>query len=68
MKPPRYRTEEEVAYLKTLCDQYYKSPPVSEEEIRNARLHSILVIDVDNASTREWEVNEYMGKAALWTV
>jgi hypothetical protein len=68
VKPPRYRTEEEVAYLKTLCDQYYKSPPVSEEEIRNARLHSILVINVDNASTREWEVNEYMGKSALWTV
>ena len=68
VKPPRFRTEEEVAYLKTLCDQYYKSPPVSLEEIRNARLHSILVIDVDNASTMEWEVNEYMGKAALWTV
>ena len=68
VKPPRFRTEEEVAYLKTLCDQYYKNPPVSLEEIRNSRLHSIYVIDVDNASIREWEVNEYMGKAALWRV
>jgi hypothetical protein len=68
VKPPRFRTEEEVKYLKTLCDQYYKNPPVNLEEIRNARLHSILVVDVDNASVREWEVNEYMGKAALWTV
>lgn len=68
VKPPRFRTEEEVAYLKTLCDQYYKNPPVSFEEIRNSRLHSIYVIDVDNASIREWEVNEYMGKAALWRV
>lgn len=68
VKPPRFRTEEEVAYLKTLCDQYYSNPPVSLEEIRNSRLHSILVIDVDKASTREWEVNEYMGKAALWNV
>lgn len=68
VKPPRFRTDDEVNYLKTLCDEYYKNPPVSLEEIRNARLHSILVVDVDNASIREWEINEYMGKAALWTV
>lgn len=68
VKPPRFRTDEEVQYLKTLCDQYYKNPPVSLEEIRNARLHSIYVVDVDNASIAEWEVNEYMGKAALWNV
>ncbi|MBT3285593.1 hypothetical protein HN807_03550 [Candidatus Bathyarchaeota archaeon] len=68
VKPPRFRTEEEVMYLKSLCDQYYTNPPVSLEEIRNARLHSIYVVDVDNASVREWEVNEYMGKAALWNV
>lgn len=68
VKPPRFRSEEEVKYLKSLCDQYYTNPPVSLEEIRNARLHSIFVVDVDNTSIREWEVNEYMGKAALWKV
>ena len=68
LKPPSFRTEEEVRYIKTLCDQYYTNPPVSLEEIRNARLHSIYVVDVDNASIREWEVNEYMGKAALWNL
>lgn len=68
VKPPRFRSEEEVKYLKSLCDQYYTNPPVSLEEIRNARLHSIYVVDVDNTSIREWEVNEYMGKAALWKV
>jgi hypothetical protein len=68
VKPPRFRSEEEVVYLKSLCDQYYTNPPVSLEEIRNARLHSIYVVDVDNTSIREWEVNEYMGKAALWKV
>jgi hypothetical protein len=68
VKPPRFRSEEEVIHLKKLCDQYYKNPPVSLEEIRNARLHSILVVNVDNTSIREWEVNEYMGKAALWMV
>jgi hypothetical protein len=68
VKPPRFRTKEEINYIKTLCDQYYSNPPVSLEEIRNARLHSIYVVDVDNASIREWEVNEYMGKVGLWNV
>ncbi len=66
-KPPRFRTEAECKELKGLCDLYYTNPPVSMEEIRNARLHSIYVVDVDNVSVREWEVNEYMGKAQLWT-
>ena len=68
IKPPRFRTTEEVEYLKQLCDMYYSNPPVSLEEIRNARLHSVYVVDVDDTSIREWEVNEYMGKAALWAV
>ncbi|MCW4036359.1 MAG: hypothetical protein NWE75_04125 [Candidatus Bathyarchaeota archaeon] len=67
-KPPRFRTDEEIASIKGLCDLYYTSPPVSLEEVRNARLHSIYAVDVDNVSVREWEVNEYLGKAALWTV
>ena len=67
-KPPRFRTDEEIVAIKRLCDLYYTSPPVSIEEIRNARLHSIYAIDVDNVSVREWEVNEYLGKAALWSL
>ena len=66
-KPPRFRTEEEIVLIKKLCDLYYTSPSVSVEEIRNARLHAIYVVDVDNVSLREWEVNEYIGKASLWS-
>lgn len=67
-KPPRFRTQEEIAAMKKLCDLYYTSPPVTLEEIRNARVHSIYVLDVDSVSVREWDVNEYLGKAALWSV
>jgi|TARA_B100001971_G_C18266684_1_gene593598 hypothetical protein len=67
-KPPRFRTDEEIAAIKGLCDLYYTNPPVSIEEIRNARLHSIYAIDVDMVFVREWEVNEYLGKAALWSL
>jgi hypothetical protein len=65
-KPPRFRTEDECKSIKALCDLYYHNPPVSMKEIRNARLHAVYVVDVDDTSVREWEVNEYMGKAALW--
>lgn len=65
-KPPRFRSDEEIQIIKKLCDLYYTSPPVTLEEIRNARLHSIYTINVDEVSVREWEVNEYLGKAALW--
>jgi hypothetical protein len=67
-KPPRFRTPDDVEKLKNICDMYYTKPPVTLEEIRNARIHSIYIVDVDNAMIREWEVNEYMGKAALWSV
>ncbi|MBN2334312.1 hypothetical protein JXL21_02050 [Candidatus Bathyarchaeota archaeon] len=67
-KPPRFRTDEEIAYLKKLCDLYYSNPPVSLEEIRNARIHSIYVVDVEKARVKEWDIHEYMGKAALWSI
>ena len=67
-KPPRFRTQDEIADLKRLCDLYYTSPPVTLDEIRNARLHVIYTLDVDSVSVREWDVNEYMEKAAIWSL
>jgi hypothetical protein len=67
-KPPRFRGEKEISHIKELCDQYYSNPPVTHEEIRNARLHSIYIIDVDNVNVLELDVSEYMGKTALWNV
>jgi len=67
-KPPRFRKDGEIATVKELCDLYYSSPPVTLEEVRNARLHSIYALDVDEVSVKEWEVNEYIGKAALWAI
>jgi len=45
-KPPRFRTMGEIEGVKNLCDLYYKNPPVSLEEIRNSRLHTVYIIDV----------------------
>ena len=56
----RQRTIENLKDMKILCDQYYLSPPVSLDEVKNARLHVIYVIDVDNASIQEVEPETYV--------
>jgi hypothetical protein len=58
--PSRQRTIENLKDMKSLCDQYYLSPPVSLDEVKNAKLHVIYVIDVDNASIREVEPETYV--------
>jgi hypothetical protein len=58
--PSRQRTIENLKDMKSLCDRYYLSPPVSLEEVKNAKLHVIYVIDVDNASIQEVEPETYV--------
>ena len=67
VKPPRDRTKEDMKYLKTLCDHYYKNPPVSLEEIRNARIHTIYIIDVDGITIREVDPATYIEKRAIFS-
>ena len=67
VKPPRDRTPEDLRYLKTLCDLYYKNPPVSFDEIRNARIHVIYIIDVDEVAIREVDPATYLKKRAIFS-
>jgi len=55
LKPPRYRNEDETAEIKAHLDKHYKNPPISTDEIRQARLHTIYVMQVDEG--RAWEVD-----------
>jgi hypothetical protein len=59
-KPPRDREFEELREIKSRCDLYYKNPAVSLDEIRNARLHTIYVIDVDKVAVREIDPSAYV--------
>jgi len=59
VKPPAHRTVEELRRLKALCDLYYSNPPVTLEELRNCRLHSVMVIDVDDVSVQDFSPDEY---------
>ncbi len=59
LRPPKTRREEEIKALKGLLDQYYHNPPISIDEIRNARLHTIMIVDVDKGSVKELDPMGY---------
>jgi hypothetical protein len=61
--PPRNRTEQEIMNIKKLCDAYYQKPPVTLEEIRNARIQEIYIIDVDHAKVQEIDPEAYLRRA-----
>lgn len=59
-RPPRDRPERDVKELKEFCDRYYKSPPVEDEDIINARLHMIYIINIDTGRVTEMDVDSYL--------
>ena len=59
-KPPRRRTTEEIEAIQNLCDRYYHNPPVTKDEICNARIQELYIIDVDHAKVQEIDPEAYM--------
>jgi hypothetical protein len=62
-KAPRNRSEQELEQIKNLCDAYYQKPPVTIEEIRNARIQEVYIIDVDRTKVQEIDPEEYLRRA-----
>ncbi|MEM4443590.1 MAG: hypothetical protein QW593_05050, partial [Candidatus Nitrosocaldus sp.] len=60
LKPPRYRSKDDIGKVKALCDRYYSNPPISMEEIKNARLHSIMIINADAIRVVEMDPDTYV--------
>lgn len=60
LKPPRERTENEIKKIKTLCDRFYKNPPIESEDILNARLHSIYLINIDKGFAKQIDPYGYL--------
>jgi len=65
-KPPRFRNKEELQEVKNLCDLYYTKPPVGLDEIINARLHSIWIINLDQATIKEIDPMTYATSIVYW--
>ena len=64
-RPPRDRRLSEVRELKHLCDRYYLNPPVTEDELLNARLHMIYIINTDAGKVVEMDVDSYLDRFEL---
>jgi len=56
---PKERTLDDITSIKNLCDLYYHNPSVTIDEIKNARIHDIYIIDVDQAKAQEIDPEAY---------
>lgn len=67
-KPPRDRQLLGVNELKKFCDKYYNNPPVAEDDILNAHLHVVYIINIDAGRVIEMDIDSYfdnMGDARM---
>ncbi len=58
--PPNARKKEDVNKIKELCDRYYKNPPIKYDDILNAHLHSIYLINIDKGFAKEVDPYGYV--------
>ena len=57
--PPNARKKDDVDKIKDLCDRYYKNPPIKYDDILNAHLHSIYLINIDKGFAKEVDPQGY---------
>ena len=60
LKPPSDRKIEEVQRIKNLVDRFYKNPPIEIDDILNARLHSIYLINIDKGFAKQLDPYTYL--------
>lgn len=58
--PPNSRSKDEVRKVKSICDRFYKNPPITFDEILNAHLHSIYLINIDKNFAKEQDPSSYV--------
>ncbi len=60
LKPPSKRTDDEIKKMKELCDRFYKNPPIEVNDILNARLHSVYLINIDKCFAKQLDPYTYL--------
>lgn len=58
--PPHARRKEDVSGIKSICDRFYKNPPIEYDDILNAHLHSIYLIHIDKDFAKEVDPYGYV--------
>ena len=57
---PKDRSTEQVSKIKKICDRFYKHPQIKFEEIQNARIHSVYLINTDKGFSKEIDPEGYL--------
>jgi hypothetical protein len=60
LKPPKDRKPEEIQKIKSLVDRFYKNPPIDADDILNAHLHSIYLINIDKGFAKQLDPYTYL--------
>lgn len=60
LQSPSTRTDEQISKIKKICDRFYRHPQIKFEEIQNARIHSIYLINTDKGFAKEIVPEEYL--------
>lgn len=60
LKPPSKRTKDDIQKIKELCDRFYKNPPIEVNDILNARLHSVYLINIDKCFAKQLDPYTYL--------
>ncbi len=60
LQSPKSRKPEHVEKLKQLCDRFYKNPRIKLEDIQNAHIHSIYLINTDKGFAKEMDPEKYL--------
>jgi len=58
--PPNTRKPNDVEKLKKLCDRFYKNPQIKLEDIQNAHIHSVYLINTDKGFAKEIDPELYL--------
>ena len=58
--PPNSRNPDDVKKLKKLCDRFYKNPKINLEDIQNAHIHSVYLINTDKGFAKEMDPELYL--------
>lgn len=59
LSSPQQRSHAEIKKIKSLCDVFYKNPPIEFDDILNAKLDSIYLIHIDKGFAKQIDPKTY---------
>lgn len=64
LESPPHRSHAEITKIKSKCDTFYKNPPIEFDDILNAKLDSVYLINIDKGFAKEMDPKSYYSLTA----